>query len=870
MSKSILPKNSFAPSWRWLRRRWENLAFQSKLAIMFVSGATVPLIAVVQATTILSESNFLTQLNQTLDKDLSALADEVSYNKELTLVKAAKLADQVEVAGVDLNNPQSVSWHRTLLNKAVNVQRVSFVIFTDSKGKSVVQNIQISAENFSHLQELGPVSQPQYRPVSVLPGINLADVPIVKDALSTRRPLVGTELIKGKVLQSLGLASQAQIGLRSQLTKGLTEAKQPFPEGTYDIDQGRMGLVLMAVHPILVNNQLVGTAIVGTLLNRNYEIVDDIQHDYNVPTVTIFAQDWRVSTNVPYSDGKTRAIGTRVAREVAETVLNLGQTFIGQTNIIGSNYRAGYSPLYDHQQELNPRLAKPIGILYVGEPQQKVEHFLQRQQLFSYGIGGGMLLFVGVLFIPLAGSVASPLRSLTRFAQRVATGEPGVGLEAGSRQDEIGILTRELNEMAARIEANIEAARLAEEKYRSIFENATEGIFQTTPDGSHISANPTLARIYGYSSPNEMMHALTDIERQVYVKSSRRQEFLELINKHDAVSKFESQIYRQDGSVIWISENARTVRDASGNLLYYEGSIEDITERKQAEEHIRTLNAELEQRVNQRTAALRRSNEELASEIAERKAAQEEIRRLNAQLEQRVVERTAQLEAANKELEAFSYSVSHDLRTPLRSIDGFSQALLEDYTDKLDATGQNYLHRVRLATQRMGQLIDDLLNLSRMTRSEMRREAVNLSKMAQMIATELQKTQPERLVEFVIAPGLVANGDARLLRIVLENLLGNAWKFTGKHPHARIEFGLAEYDGKPAYFVRDDGTGLDMAYANKLFGAFQRLHAITEFEGTGIGLATVQRIIHRHNGHIYAIGAVEQGATFYFTLYFNP
>jgi light-regulated signal transduction histidine kinase (bacteriophytochrome) len=173
---------------------------------------------------------------------------------------------------------------------------------------------------------------------------------------------------------------------------------------------------------------------------------------------------------------------------------------------------------------------------------------------------------------------------------------------------------------------------------------------------------------------------------------------------------------------------------------------------------------------------------------------------------------------------------------------------------------------VRAATQRMAQLIDDLLNLSRVTRSEMRHQEVDLSALALSIATELQKTQPERQVEFQITPGLVANGDGRLLRIVLENLLGNAWKFTGNHPRAHIEFGITEHSGTHAYFVRDDGTGFDMAYADKLFGAFQRLHAFHQFEGTGIGLATVQRIIHRHSGRVWAEGAVEQGATFYFTL----
>jgi light-regulated signal transduction histidine kinase (bacteriophytochrome) len=259
----------------------------------------------------------------------------------------------------------------------------------------------------------------------------------------------------------------------------------------------------------------------------------------------------------------------------------------------------------------------------------------------------------------------------------------------------------------------------------------------------------------------------------------------------------------------------------------------------------------------------------LAGQLApaiERLRAEAALRQLNAELEQRVQERTAQLEAANKELEAFSYSVSHDLRSPLRSIDGFSQALLEDYEDQLDVDGQDYLRRVRAATQRMGQLIDDLLNLSRITRAELRQELVDLSALAQGVVAELQHAEPQRVVEVVIAAGLHGQGDARLLQIVLANLLGNAWKFTSKQTQARIELGAVVRDGHTTYFVRDNGAGFDMAYASKLFGAFQRLHALTEYSGTGIGLAIVQRIIHRHGGHVWAEGAVGQGATFYFTL----
>src|SRR5713226_4862198 len=254
---------------------------------------------------------------------------------------------------------------------------------------------------------------------------------------------------------------------------------------------------------------------------------------------------------------------------------------------------------------------------------------------------------------------------------------------------------------------------------------------------------------------------------------------------------------------------------------------------------------------------------EMLRQIQQREGA---LQQAHDELEQRVEERTAQLGAANKELEAFSYSVSHDLRAPLRGIDGFSLALLEDYAERLDDQGKEHIQRIRAATQRMGMLIDDLLNLSRMTRAEIRKETVNLSSLARSVAEGLQEAQPERRIDFQIEDRLEATADPRLVQVVLENLLGNACKFTSKRSSACIEFGKTRQNGNSAYFVRDNGAGFDPAFANRLFGAFQRLHGATEFPGTGIGLATVQRIIHRHGGQIWAEGAVGKGATFYFNL----
>jgi len=266
------------------------------------------------------------------------------------------------------------------------------------------------------------------------------------------------------------------------------------------------------------------------------------------------------------------------------------------------------------------------------------------------------------------------------------------------------------------------------------------------------------------------------------------------------------------------------------------------------------------------TRGLQASNREAEREVGERRRAEEEVLRLNAELETRVKQRTTELQATNAELEAFCYSVSHDLRAPLRSIDGFSQALLEDFPKEVPEEASRYLGRIRASTQRMGQLIEDLLNLSKVSRGELARRDVDVGELARQVVADVQSREPARKVEVSVWDGMQAYADPRLLRAALENLIGNAWKFSAKAEQPRIEIGLLRDGQEATFFVRDNGAGFDMRYANKLFGAFQRLHSANEYQGTGIGLATVQRIVHRHGGRIWADATPGKGAVFFFTL----
>ncbi len=397
-----------------------------------------------------------------------------------------------------------------------------------------------------------------------------------------------------------------------------------------------------------------------------------------------------------------------------------------------------------------------------------------------------------------------------------------------------------------------EALTISELRYHRLFEAARDGILILDADtGMVIDVNPFLVEMLGYSHDAFLGKRIWDLGFFKDIVANKAN-FLELQQKE--YIKYEGLPLETAAGALMNVEFVSHVYQVDRHKMI-QCNIRDITERKQNEAEMRRLYDDSEH-----------SRTSLLSILEDQKLAEEEIRTLNSELEHRVTVRTAELAEANKELEAFSYSVSHDLRAPLRSIDGFSQALLEDYQSKLDEHGKSHLLRVRNAAQRMGQLIDDVLELSRIQRAELSRVAIDLTTMAEEIVEDLQRQQTRSHVTVMIEPGMSAIGDPQLLRMCLQNLLENAWKFTSRHDQTKIEVGSRELDGKRAFFVKDDGAGFDMVHADMLFAPFQRLHAQSEFPGTGVGLASAQRVIRRHGGTIWAESEVEKGATFYFTL----
>jgi PAS domain S-box-containing protein len=369
----------------------------------------------------------------------------------------------------------------------------------------------------------------------------------------------------------------------------------------------------------------------------------------------------------------------------------------------------------------------------------------------------------------------------------------------------------------------------SEARKAAIVESALDCIITMDVEGRVVEINPAAERTFGYRQSDAVGRPLADL----IIPPDLRQKHRDGLARHRASGqntvlgrRLEMRAMRADGAEFPVELTITQIQGSGGQTLYI-GFVRDISDRKRAED---------------------------------------DLRQLNAELEERVLLRTTQLQAAVDELEAFSYSVSHDLRAPLRSIDGFSQALIEDAGPSLTPEAKRHLDRIRAATLRMAHLIDDLLGLSRVARSEMTRERVDVTDLAGRILAELARQSPDRSVKLTIAPAMTASGDSRLLRVALENLLENAWKFTTGREDARIEVGQTKNGAAPVFFVRDNGAGFDPGYAGKLFVPFQRLHASSEFPGTGIGLATVRRIVHRHGGRVWAEGQPGQGACFSFTL----
>ena len=471
------------PFWKLPSQVWNNIGVRWKLSIVLLVASGLPVLIVTQTLVKSSEQATLKELRTSVQEKGSFFVSEyVLWTNNESKQSAEAIAKSIEEANLDLSDATALAAKRSILQpllqmsgEGVDPESIKNIkLITDSNGRSIEGNALVLSDDFSKFPQLAPKDQkelvPQAYKQEIVPtNSNLSNLPIVKNAIATGKPMYGIELVKSADLQALGLEKQANIGIRPQITQGLKESKQPAPIGTYDIEQGKSGLISMAVYPIKVKGRVVGTAVVGALLNRNYGIVDKFSKRYNMPTATIFAQDWRVATNVPHVDpntksaDNTRAIGTRAASEVSNTVLQKGQEYVGETNIIGVNYLTFYAPLYDHRKLIDDT-AKPVGIAYVGRSLSEVQELLSGLSNAGYAIALISIVVASAISLIIAGSFSSPLRRLSSFTQKVGRGEMAERLTDSDRRDEIGTLSQELNNMAEQLEVLIAEKQLEAER----------------------------------------------------------------------------------------------------------------------------------------------------------------------------------------------------------------------------------------------------------------------------------------------------------------------------------------------------------------------------------------------------------------------
>jgi len=397
-----------------------------------------------------------------------------------------------------------------------------------------------------------------------------------------------------------------------------------------------------------------------------------------------------------------------------------------------------------------------------------------------------------------------------------------------------------------------EQLKASELKFKNIVEASTDWIWETDQRGIYSYSSPAVEKLLGYQANEIIGKSVFDL-----MPADEAIRFAELFKKYrdnkQSFTGVENHHIHKNGTKILFSISAMPIVDESGNFLGCRGINRDLSLEKKMSKDIQKFGNSVADMVS------------LSIELDQRKLTEEELRKYQSQLESMVKQRTEEFESVNQELESFTYSVSHDLRTPLRGIDGFSKLLFVKYQQQLDQQGQDYIQRIRSGTQRMGKLIDDMLQLSRVSKAELKLQEVNLSNIAQLVVSELQQADPERHVEIQIEAELKLQSDINAMRIVLDNLIGNAWKFTSKSEHAKIEIGCIIQTNEPVYFVRDNGAGFDMRYTDKLFQVFQRLHSSKDFPGTGVGLSTVARLIERLHGRIWAESEIGTGTSLYFS-----